>query len=203
MTARIGKAVRKTTEVDVEVELHLDKPGYKISLSADKQEEGLDLGILEHMLAQILRLGEIGGKIVGHGDHVHHIAEDAAIAIGQALKQALGERMGIQRAASHIMPMEGTLVTVAIDISGRGYAIIDFRDMDNPTMAGMAQHILTAIAQHAGVDIYVKAETIGPFAIRSDHHKLETVGKAFGIVLHFATRITRTGIPSTKGTLGA
>lgn len=98
------------------------------------------------------------------------------------------------------MPFEGSLASVAIDLSGRGYAVLDFQDMDNKTLAGMTQHLFEGIALNAGFNIWGKVETVG--TLRNDHHKLEAFCKAFGRALHRATRITTPGvIPSTKGKL--
>ena len=210
---RAGSEVRNTREAQIHAEILLDEPRvenppnvpttYPVSFTADYHEVGIDLWLLAHMIAQFFRLGEFGGQIVAHGDSIHHVTEDALIALGKALLKALGDRKGIRRVANLQMPMEGTLVTVAVDISGRGDATIDFRDMDNKALAGMAQHMLMVLAKHGGFDLYCKVETIGEFAIRSDHHKLETLGKALGVVLHDATRITREDIPSIKGNLAA
>ncbi|GAI31006.1 unnamed protein product, partial [marine sediment metagenome] len=153
-----------------------------------------------HLFAQVYHHGRMGGCVRGHGDLPHHIAEDIGICWGQALKEALGDRKGIERFQSLSIPFEGSLASVAIDLSGRGYAVLDFRDMDNKTLAGMAQHLFEGIALNAGFNIYGKVESVG--TLRNDHHKLEALCKAFGRCLHRATRITGPdAIPSTKGVL--
>lgn len=204
MTNRIGKKDRKTGEVDIYTEILLDTPGdYQISITADKEEIDFGFGALnlfEHLFAQIYHHGRLGGKVKGHGDIPHHILEDVGICWGQAIKEALGDRKGIERFQSLTVPFEGSLATVAVDLSGRGYATLDFQDMDNKTLAGMAQHLFEGIALNARLNIYGKVETMG--TLRNDHHKLEAFCKAFGMALHRATRVTAgETIPSTKGKL--
>ncbi|GAH67945.1 unnamed protein product, partial [marine sediment metagenome] len=142
MVNRIGSATRKTGEVDIEIEIHLDEVGeYQISITSDKEEPDFGfsaLSLFEHLFAQIYHHGRMGGQVKGHGDLPHHIVEDIGICWGQALKEALGERKGIERFQSLSVPFEGSLASVAIDLSGRGYAVLDFQDMDNKTLAGMA-----------------------------------------------------------------
>lgn len=204
MSDRIGTKLRKTEEVDIDVKISLDEPGeYQVSISAEKEEPDFGpsaLGLFEHLFAQIYHHGRMGGYIKGRGDLPHHLIEDIGILWGQALKEALGDRKGIERFQSLSVPFEGSLAFVAIDLSGRGYAVLDFQDMDNKTLAGMAQHLLEGIALNAGFNIYGEVKTVG--TLRNDHHKLEAFCKAFGRCLHRATRISRPDvIPSTKGVL--
>jgi len=204
MTNRIGQETRKTGEVDIETEIRLDESGeYKISITANREEIDFGFGALalfEHLFAQIYHHGRMGGHVKGHGDIPHHIVEDIGICWGQTLKKALGDRKGIERFESLSVPFEGSLASVSIDLSGRGYATLDFKDMDNKTLAGMAQHLFEGISLNAGFNIYGKVETVG--TLRNDHHKLEAFCKAFGRTLHRATRITAPDIiPSTKGKL--
>jgi len=204
MTERIGKKERKTAEVDIEIEIRLDESGeYDISLSTDGEEPGLGTGSLnlfKHLFSQIYHHGRMAGSVKGHGDIPHHLIEDVGICWGQALKEALGERKGIERFQSLSVPFEGSLATVAIDLSGRGYATLDFQDMDDKTLAGMTQHLFEGIALNAGFNIYGKVESVG--TLRNDYHKLEAFCKAFGRTIHRATRVTGGDvIPSTKGKL--
>lgn len=204
MANRIGRAIRKTKEVDIEIEILLDEPGeYQISIGADKEEPDFGfsaLSLFEHLFAQIYHHGRMGGRVKGHGDLPHHIVEDIGICWGQALKEALGDRKGIERFESLSVPFEGSLATAVIDLSGRGYAVLDFQDMDNKALAGMAQHLIEGIALNAGFNIWGKVETVG--TLRNDHHKLEAFCKTFGRALHRTTRITGPEvIPSTKGVL--
>jgi imidazoleglycerol-phosphate dehydratase len=204
MINRVGQEKRKTGEVKIEVEIRLDEPiEYQISITSNKEEPDFGfsaLTLFEHLFAQIYHHGRMGGKVQGHGDIPHHIVEDVGICWGQALKKTLGDRKGIERFESLSVPFEGSLATVAIDLSGRGYAVLDFQEMDNKTLGGMAQHLFEGIALNAGFNIYGKVETVG--TLRNDHHKLEAFCKAFGRALHRATRIGGPNvIPSTKGML--
>lgn len=204
MANRTGQATRKTGEVDIEIEISLDKTGeYEVSITAEREEPDFGfaaLALFEHLFAQIYHHGRISGKVKGRGDIPHHIVEDLGICWGQALKDSLGDRKGIERFQSLTVPFEGSLATVAIDLSGRGYATLNFQDMDNKTVAGMTQHFFEGVALNTGFNIYGKVETVG--TLRNDHHKLEAFCKAFGKALHRATRITGPDvIPSTKGIL--
>jgi len=204
MANRIGKETRETGEVKIEIEIRLDDLGkYQISITSDKEEPDFGfsaLSLFEHLLAQIYHHGRIGGRVEAHGDLPHHIVEDIGICWGQALRKALGDRKGIERFENLSVPFEGSLASASIDLSGRGYAVLNFQDMDNKTLAGMAQHLFEGIALNAGFNIYGKVETVG--TLRNDHHKLEAFCKAFGRALHRATRITAPDIiPSTKGKL--
>ncbi|MFH1894559.1 MAG: imidazoleglycerol-phosphate dehydratase [Patescibacteria group bacterium] len=203
MANRIGKESRKTGEVDIETEIRLDENlEFQVSIIADRTEPDLDSGplyLFEHLFSQIYHHGRIGGCVKGRGDGPHHIIEDIGICWGMALKKAVGDRKGIERFESLIVPFEGSLATVTIDLSGRGYATLDFNDMDNKALAGIIQHLFEGIAINAGFNLYGKVKTVG--TLRNDHHKLEAFCKAFGRTLYRATRITGPDvIPSTKGT---
>ena len=201
---RVGSATSKTKEVDIGVDINLDVATEDtIIIVASNEAEpnfGADaLSLFKHLLAQIFKHGKLGRGVGANGDLPHHVVEDLGIVFGQALKLALGDMKGIARFASLSVPFEGSLASVAIDISGRGYAVLDFQDMDDPTLAGMAQHFFEGMAINAGFNIYGKVETVG--TLRNDHHKLEAFCKAFGVCLHRATRVVGTDIPSTKGVL--
>jgi len=200
---RKGKADNVTPEADIKVTLNLDrlnpdKPGYHVSISAERQEVNVDLSLLEHMLLQFFRFAEWGAEVCAKGDYAHHVAEEAGKGIGQAIKEALGDRTGIQRLASITLPMEGMSATCNIDISGRGNAVIDLQVMHNQELASLAKHLLTGIAVQAGIDLQCKVVIEDPLGILNDHHALEAVGKAFGEDLRNAIKITRTTIPSTQ-----
>lgn len=201
---RVGKTERTTGEVEISVEVRLDDeaPAYQISLATEKDEPDLGgLPTFEHLLGQIFRHGKLGGSVEARADLPHHLLEDMGMCLGWAIKEALGNREGIARFASIAVPFNGSLATVAIDLSGRGNATIDFRDMDNRSMGGMAQHLFESIAVNGAFDLYGKVETVGEFSIRSDHHKLEAFCKGLGTALYRATRVVGTDIPSTKGSL--
>jgi len=197
---RIGTADRSTDEVTTVVEIRLDDdPTYNIAISATEQEPDIAVAIGKHFFEQLHRFSGFGGTIIANGDLPHHVLEDVAICWGQAFKEALGDRRGIRRTESHHMPMEGVLVDVALDISGRPWATLDFQVECTP-MVEMIRHILTTMAMHGAYDLNVKVEWEEE-AIRLSHHVIETVAKALGRVFHDATRIEGTEVLSVKGTL--
>ena len=204
MAQRRGTAERKTDEVDIRVQTNLDEPrGRKrkaeISLSTEWQEPGIEARLIEHFFAQVYRFSNFGGGMSGKGDSAHHLTEDIGIVWGQAFKEALGDKVGVVRTASHVMPMQGTIVTVSVDLSGRPWASLDFQIEHSP-MLGMLRHILGDMATHGAFDLFVEIKLVGS-AKQDDHHAIETVGKALGKVLKEATRIEGAEILSTKGTL--
>lgn len=201
MTDRIGTANRDTAEVNIDIEIRLDEPGCEISLSAREREPDIEIAMGKHFFDQIHRFSGFGAKIVGEGDYPHHVLEDVGICWGQAFKQALGNRAGIRRTESHIMPMEGIVVTVSVDISGRPYAAIVFQNDINSPMAEQMKHVLTSMAAHGAFDLYVKVEVVSDLSIRLIHHALETVAKALGRVLGEAARVEGTEVLSTKEAL--
>lgn len=202
MPDRIGTAARQTAEVDIAVELNLDGGPYEVSLAV--KEEELNLGglpIYEHFLEQVLRHGELGGKIKGHGDTTHHLLEDVGGCVGDAIAQAIGDGSGMERMWYSHVPLDGSFAEVALDFGGRGNVFFNFENTGNKEIAGMIQHMLTSMAHHGHFEIQC---TIGRFlgAPVSIHHQIEALCKALGRAIHHATRITRQGgIPSTKGTL--
>lgn len=204
MQQRTGKASIHDKEVNIEVLINIDESGeYPISISSRKEETHIGIAtvnLFEHFYQQVYCHGYMSGNIKADGDLLHHVLEDLAIAYGRALKEAVGDRRGIRRFGSLVIPFEGSLASVAIDYSGRGHYEIDFSDIEDSGLKEMAQHTFEPMAREAGFDIYGYAKTIG--SLRSDHHKLEAFFKAFGRTLHDATRIYEPGkgtIPSTKG----
>lgn len=202
MTNRTGKSDRQTNEVTLEVVINLDEqnPKFEVSLSTDTEEQDLPLAYAQHFIAQIARMGGWDGKIVGKGDFSHHLIEDVGICTGDAFKKAVGNKDGIDRVGDQRWPMEGSRAEVLLDLSGRCDALCNFEDVDDKKLFEMVKHFLKAFTEHAGIDLQCMVET-KEGGLRNDHHKLETLGKAIGQALFKATKITRTGIPSTKGAL--
>jgi imidazoleglycerol-phosphate dehydratase len=185
---------RATGETSISLELDIDGSGrYDIQTG---------IGIFDHFLSQLSRHGLFDIKLKATGDDPHHLIEDTAITLGRAFHEALGEKRGIVRMANVAVPMDETLVTVAIDIGGRGYAVLDlpFTGNDLPGFSpDLVRHFLESFAIEARLNLHA-AIVYG----KNDHHKAEALFKALGRSLDAATRIDpRSGgeLPSTKGQL--
>ncbi|MCH7633440.1 MAG: imidazoleglycerol-phosphate dehydratase HisB [Proteobacteria bacterium] len=195
---REATIARKTKETSIEVTVNLDGGGvYQVSTG---------IGFLDHMLEQLSRHSLIDLTVKAKGDlHIdfHHTTEDTAIAIGQAVSEALGERTGIVRYGSALVPMDETLTRVALDASNRPYLIwrVSFTrpkigDMDTELFKEWFQ----AFSQHAGVTLHI--ETLYG---ENSHHIVESCFKGLARSLRAAVAIDprKSGdVPSTKGVLG-
>ena len=189
---------RKTKETDVEVAIDLDGTG------ASSIATGI--GFLDHMLDLLARHSRIDMRIKAAGDlHIdhHHTTEDVGIALGQAVKQALGDMRGINRYADVHLPMDEALTRVAIDISGRPFLVFkaEFsRDKVGSFDTELVQEWFQAFATNAGVTLHV-ATLNGT----NDHHIAESCFKGLARALRAAVAIdphAANEVPSTKGTLG-
>ena len=195
MTRR-GETERETKETRVRVTLVLDGSG------AGTRATGV--GFLDHMLDLLARHGRLDLDVAVEGDletGAHHSVEDAAICLGQALDQALGDRAGITRYGDAIVPMDEARASCAIDISGRPYC--DFRAALPPgAVAGfdhdLAEEFFRAVATGAKLTLHLEVDR-GANA----HHMIEAAFKAFARALRVAVAVdpSETGVPSTKGTL--
>ncbi len=191
---RTAEVTRETTETAIQVRLDLDGSG----------EVAMRTGVpfFDHMLQQVGRHGRFDLQVEAKGDlavDAHHTVEDAGIVLGQAFRQALGPGRGIARFASLQAPMDDALVLAALDVSGRPYLhyTLDVGSAMLGTFpADLAEEFFRAFVTHAGVTLHL-VQLHG----KSAHHVIEAAFKAFGVVLHQATRVTGDGIPSTKGTL--
>ncbi len=196
-SARTASVVRETGETSIRVELDLDGAG--------RADVSTGVGMLDHMLHQLARHGGFDLTVAASGDlHVdaHHTTEDVAIAVGRALNQALGERIGIARFADRTVPLDESLIQVALDLSGRPYAVISL-DFPAPMIgelpSSMAKHMLETIAFEGRLALHVRQ-----LAGENEHHILEATFKALARCLRDAVRIVdESAAPSTKGTLKA
>ena len=194
--SRIGKVERTTKESSVYVELDLDGSGVC--------DISTGIGFYDHMLEQIGKHGGFNLTVRTTGDlHVdsHHTIEDTAIALGQALRQALGDRAGIRRFANALIPLDEALCQVAVDVSGRPYvvheepAIVELVGTYDTTMT---RHIWESIANAAQICLHVRV-----LSGRNTHHIIECQFKAVARALRDAVAFDGTvGVPSTKGVLG-
>ena len=195
---RTGRITRKTKETDILVEVNLDGTGtYDISTG---------IGFLDHMVEQFSRhsLIDVTMKVAGdlHVDQ-HHTTEDSAIALGQALSDALGDRGGIGRYGSAYSPMDETLARVALDISGRPFFVWKaaftqerLGEMDTE----LFEHWFHSMAQAVGITLHIEL-----LYGQNNHHICEAIYKGFARAMRSAVEIDpRKGgaIPSTKGQLG-
>jgi imidazoleglycerol-phosphate dehydratase len=195
---RKGVIARKTKETEVEVDVDLDGTG--------RSSIATGIGFLDHMLDLLARHSRIDMRVNAKGDlHVdhHHTAEDVGIALGQALKQALGDMKGITRYADVHIPMDEALTRVALDISGRPFLVFDVKFVRAKIGAfdtELVQEWFQALAMNAGVTLHV-ATLHGA----NDHHIAESCFKGLARALRAAVAIDSRAaneIPSTKGTLG-
>lgn len=195
---RTASITRKTQETDIAVEINLDGSGaYDVSTG---------IGFLDHMIEQFSRhsLIDLKCRIIGdlHVDQ-HHTTEDSAIAIGQAITQALGDKSGIGRYGMAYSPMDETLARVALDISGRPWLVWNasftqerLGEMDTE----LFQHWFHSVAQAAGITLHIEL-----LYGQNNHHIIEGIFKGFARAMRQAVELDpRKGgaIPSTKGQLG-
>jgi imidazoleglycerol-phosphate dehydratase len=196
MSDRTAKIERKTGETDVRLELTLDGTG--------QGTRDTGVGFLDHMLDLLARHGRIDLDVRVQGDlqtGAHHTAEDTAIVLGQALDQALGDRAGIYRYGSVVIPMDEARASCAIDISGRPFTIF-CAELPPGSTGGfdheLAEEFFRALANAAKLTLHLEVQ-----AGTNAHHMIEAAFKAFARALRQATAIdpTERGVPSTKGTL--
>ncbi|MBC7158834.1 MAG: imidazoleglycerol-phosphate dehydratase HisB [Porphyrobacter sp.] len=195
---RTGRIARKTAETEIVVDLDLDGTGrYAVSTG---------IGFLDHMVEQFARHSLIDLALTVTGDlHVdqHHTTEDSAIALGQAIAQALGDKGGIGRYGTAYSPMDETLVRVALDISGRPYLVWKARFTQEKLGewdTELIEHWFHSVAQAAGITLHVQL-----LYGQNNHHVCEAAFKGFARAMRQAIELDpRKGgaVPSTKGQLG-
>jgi imidazoleglycerol phosphate dehydratase HisB len=160
---------------------------------AGRVRVGTGAGLADHFLEQLAFHAGFDLVLEAAGDletGEHHTAEDAAIALGEALDRALGDRRGIARFGDAVVPMDDALARAAVDLGGR--AVTELRIQPDP---GLAEHVLRSLAQAARAGLHVEASG------RDPHHVAEAAFKAVGRALRSAVASEGAGIPSTKGTL--
>lgn len=193
---RIGSVTRKTNETDIKMILNIDGSG--------KQQIDTGVGFFNHMLSGFARHGFFDLDLRVRGDlevDCHHTIEDTGIVLGTAIREAVGDKKGIKRFGSMILPMDETLVLCAIDLSGRPYFVMDAEfttdrvgDMDTE----MVREFFYAVSYAAGINLHLKV-----LSGKNNHHIIEALFKAFGKALDeavsFDPRIS--DVLSTKGSL--
>lgn len=189
---RTGQAVRDTKETRIVCAVDLDAAGPVSILTG--------VGFFDHMLEQVALHGGFSLRLACEGDlHTdpHHTIEDSAIALGQALKQALGDRKGVAR-YGFVLPMDEANAAVSIDLSGRPYPVFEgtfATPFIGEYRTDLTAHVFRSLAEHLGAAIHVTVRG------DDDHHKTEAVYKAFGRALRQAIRIESDVVPSSKGVL--
>ena len=190
---RIANLSRKTSETDITIKMNLDGEGkYNISTGVN---------FFNHMLESFSKHSMIDLDVDAKGDieiDDHHTIEDIGILLGEAFLEAIGDKKGIKRMAHAIVPMDESVATVAIDISGRSYCNmkLDFKnDKIGDMTADVVIHFFESFSSSAKLNIYGTVEGA------NDHHKAEAIFKAFAKSIKEAIKIEHDQIPSTKGVL--
>jgi imidazoleglycerol-phosphate dehydratase len=194
---RVGRVSRETKETKLLVELDLDGPG--------PVEVETGVPFFDHMLAQLGKHGCLGLTVRAEGDteiDAHHTVEDTSIALGTALRDALGDKSGISRFGDALVPLDETLVRAAVDLSGRPYVIHDEPAGLSPMIGSydttLTRHIWESLAFSAGICLHVHV-----LYGRNPHHIVEAQFKAVARALRAAAAFDprAAGVPSTKGVL--
>lgn len=198
--SRIAKLSRSTSESKIELELNLDGSG--------KSEIETGVPFFDHMLTAFSKHSLIDLKVKSVGDieiDVHHTAEDTAILLGQAIKQALGDKMGIGRYGDATVPLDEALARAVVDVSGRPFLVhsgepqgFEYHLIGGHFTGSMVRHVFEAIAYNAGLTLHVNV-----LAGRDAHHIAEAQFKALARAMRKAVEIDArvSGVPSTKGSL--
>ena len=188
---------RKTAETSIEISLDVDGSG--------STDVSTGIPFYDHMLSQVGKHGGFDLSIQAAGDiHIdtHHTVEDVAIAFGEALRDALGDKAGVRRFASGLFPLDEALCEIALDLSGRPFVTwnVDIPEClplgDPPFDPQLAEHAVSSLATAAGITLHVNLK-YG----RNVHHIVECVFKGLGRCLRDAVRVEGGGVPSTKGVL--
>jgi imidazoleglycerol-phosphate dehydratase len=196
MESRSAVINRKTKETDINLEFTVDGSG--------KAQIETGIGFFNHMLDSFVRHGFFDMSLTVKGDlyvDSHHTVEDTGIVLGQAIKNALGEKQGIKRYGSFILPMDETLVLCAIDLSGRPYLAFDLElttDRVGYMETELVKEFFYAVSYSAGMNLHIKKISGG-----NNHHIIEAAFKAFAKALDEACSYDNRiqGVLSTKGTI--
>jgi imidazoleglycerol-phosphate dehydratase len=198
--SRIAKLSRATSESKIELELNLDGSG--------QSEIETGVPFFDHMLTAFSKHSLIDLKVKSVGDieiDVHHTVEDTAIVLGQAIKQALGDKAGIARYGDATVPLDEALARAVVDVSGRPFLVhsgepqgFEFHLIGGHFTGSMVRHVFEAIAYNAGLTLHVTV-----LAGRDAHHIAEAEFKALARALRKAVELDArvSGVPSTKGSL--
>ncbi|MBO4630837.1 MAG: imidazoleglycerol-phosphate dehydratase HisB [Lentisphaeria bacterium] len=193
---REGKLTRKTRETDIEISLNVDGSG--------KSSVSTGIGFMDHMLELFARHGKFDLTVKAHGDlavDAHHTMEDMGLVLGEVLAKALGDKAGIRRYGSFLLPMDETLVMIALDLSGRPMLVYDLvPPVEKVGLLDTAlfHEFFQAFCVKGGINLHIKLLAGGEI-----HHIFEAVFKGLARALEQAVSLDprEKGIPSTKGIL--
>ena len=191
--SRIANVERKTSETEINIKMNLDGEG--------KYDISTGVNFFNHMLESFSKHSMIDLEVKAIGDieiDDHHTIEDVGILLGEAFNEAIGDKVGIKRMAHAIVPMDESVATFAIDISGRSYCNLNFQfnnEKIGDMTAAIVVHFFESFASSAKLNIYCEAKGV------NDHHKAEAIFKAFAKSLKEAIKVEHNQIPSTKGVL--
>ncbi len=195
MTRRVGQISRKTKETTISVTVDLDGSG--------TTDVSTGVPFFDHMLDQLGRHGRLDLTVQAEGDlaiDAHHTVEDVGIALGQALSQAWGERVGVERFGDATVPIDEALTRVAIDLSGRPYLVWDcevpIEVIGETFETSLVKHFFEAVVANSRITLHVHN-----LSGDNTHHTFESVFKAVAVALRRAIAVTGSGTPSTKGVL--
>jgi imidazoleglycerol-phosphate dehydratase len=195
--SRTGKVHRATKETSIDLSIDIDGPG--------STDISTGIPFYDHMLEQVGKHGGFDLRIAAIGDlHIdtHHTVEDVAISLGEAFRQALGDKAGVRRFASGLFPLDEALVEVALDLSGRPFVVWEVElpeclPLGNPAFdPQLAEHAVASFATAAGITLHVTLRRG-----RNVHHIIEAVFKGLARCLRDAVRVEGAQVPSTKGVL--
>jgi imidazoleglycerol-phosphate dehydratase len=195
--SRTGNVHRATKETSIDLTIDIDGSG--------STEISTGIPFYDHMLEQVGKHGGFDLRIAATGDlHIdtHHTVEDVAISLGEAFRQALGDKAGVRRFASGLFPLDEALVEVALDLSGRPFVVWDVElpeclPLGNPAFdPQLAEHAIASFATAAGITLHVTLRRG-----RNVHHIIEAVFKGLARCLRDAVRVEGAQVPSTKGVL--
>lgn len=195
--ARTAQRNRSTKETSIEVSINLDGTG--------TGDISTGIPFYDHMLDQLARHGGFDLTVRAEGDlqiDTHHTVEDVAITVGEALRDALGNKAGVRRFASGSFPLDEALVDIALDLSGRPFVawnveLPECLPLGNPAFdPSLAEHAVSSLATAANITLHVNLR-----AGRNVHHIIEATFKGLARCLRDAVRVESAGVPSTKGVL--
>lgn len=196
-SSRSGTVRRTTKETSVEVSIDLDGSG--------TTDVSTGIPFYDHMLDQLGKHGGFDLRVQATGDlHIdtHHTVEDVAIAVGEAFRHAVGDKVGVRRFASGLYPLDEALVEVALDLSGRPFVVWEVPMPESlplgapPFDPQLAEHAVTSFATSAGITLHVTLRRG-----RNAHHIIEATFKGLARCLRDAVRVEGSSLPSTKGVL--